>query len=94
MSKIPRFTAEQSLYRTRKPFNSLGSGRSYRSDAGIVPQFCVPFGNGIYCDPEPTTNLPGVFPREPFDHTYAQCRAGCYHSNLKGAALRSCLAEC
>jgi hypothetical protein len=90
---IPGFTADHAFYRTDRQFSGVTSRTSYSSQAEVLPQFCVPWGNGVYCTPEPTTMLPGTFPSLPFDHTMAQCRAGCYRA-YRGAALTRCLAEC
>jgi hypothetical protein len=51
--KIPGFTAEASLYKTRKTYNSADAARRLAKADGIIPQarildgFCI--GNGSYC---------------------------------------------
>ena len=99
-TNMPGFTAEASLYRINGQFRTVASDTSYVFDAEIRPQlYCVEQDGHVICSDDGGvglgyTDVPsGGFPPFPFDHTYAQCRAGCYHIK-PGAARQACLAEC
>jgi hypothetical protein len=97
-TNLPGFTAEHSLNGSKGQFHTVASDASYAFDAQIRPQLdCVEIDGHVVC-PGPGglgyTDVPsGGFPRFPFDHTTAQCRARCYLTR-RGSALKTCLADC
>lgn len=98
-TNLPGFTAEQSLNRTKGQFHAIASD-AYMFEVEIRPQLhCVEKDGEIACTGgggfgRGFTDWPaGAFPKFPFDHTFAQCRARCYQTT-RGAALKSCLSDC
>jgi hypothetical protein len=87
---VPGFTAEHSLYRTDEHFHTRVLDTFRVFSAAVTPQLiCQWNGGDLICGDEPFGGTPSFG-----NHSYAQCRAGCYHRSLRGAALRACLAEC
>lgn len=88
---MPGFTAEHSLYRTEGHFHTGVSDTSRVFSDEVRPQLiCQWRGGDLICGEQPfggSGSLGG-------DKTEAQCRAGCYRTKKRGAALRACLADC
>ena len=99
---MPGFTAEASLYNGNVRYQSTTEATRYGglvqpaqvfSDVFNPTGFCYCLGSECFCGPE-LINAPIGGGGSPVDHYLAQCRARCYHSRKRGAALAACLADC